>query len=156
MWMLTFKHLRYSHFCWVTQSAWHIYHVFITLQRMTHLLHMMEMATRETMKTTAAAADPAIRGSCSLSSDLKSSTLNKGRKTILWMPVRWPSCLYLEVLWKKEEEARTDGLTDKGKTDPPFTKSLCAFDWQAPFDKPGDIVKSDGESAEPLRSRWTE
>lgn len=34
---------------------------------------MMEMATRETIKTTPAAADPAIRGSCSLSSDLKSS-----------------------------------------------------------------------------------
>lgn len=42
---------------------------------------MMEMATRETMKTTAAAADPAIRGSCSLSSDLKSSAWNKGKKT---------------------------------------------------------------------------
>lgn len=36
----------------------------------THLLHTMEMATRETMKTTPAAAEPAIRGSCSLSSDL--------------------------------------------------------------------------------------
>lgn len=38
-----------------------------------YLLHMMEIATRETIKTTPAAADPAIRGSCSLSSDLKSS-----------------------------------------------------------------------------------
>lgn len=37
----------------------------------------MEMATRETIKTTPAAAEPAIRGSCSLSSDLKSSVLHK-------------------------------------------------------------------------------
>lgn len=37
----------------------------------------MEMATRETIKTTPAAADPAISGSCSLSSDLKSSVLHK-------------------------------------------------------------------------------
>lgn len=36
----------------------------------THLLQTMEMATSETMKTTPAAADPAIKGSCSLSSDL--------------------------------------------------------------------------------------
>lgn len=42
-----------------------------------YLLHMMEIATRETIKTTPAAADPAIKGSCSLSSDLKSSVLHK-------------------------------------------------------------------------------
>lgn len=42
-----------------------------------YLLHTMEMAMRETMKTTPAAADPAIRGSCSLNSDLKSSGLHK-------------------------------------------------------------------------------
>lgn len=94
---------------------------------MTHLLHMMEMATRETMKTTAAAADPAIRGSCSLSSDLKSSAWNKGKKTVLRMPLRWRCCFYLEVLWKKEEEARTDGLKDKVKTDLP---------WAAPAESP--------------------
>lgn len=44
---------------------------------------MIEIATRETMKTTPAAAEPAIRGSCSLSSDLKSSVSHKekGRQT---------------------------------------------------------------------------
>lgn len=42
-----------------------------------YLLHTIEIATRETIKTTPAAADPAIRGSCSLSSDLKSSVLHK-------------------------------------------------------------------------------
>lgn len=42
-----------------------------------YLLHTIEMATNETMKTTPAAADPAIRGSCSLSSDLKSSKMKK-------------------------------------------------------------------------------
>lgn len=42
-----------------------------------YLLQTMEIAIRETMKTTPAAADPAIRGSCSLSSDLKSSGLHK-------------------------------------------------------------------------------
>lgn len=36
----------------------------------THLLQTMEMATRDTTNTTPAAAEPAIRGSCSLSSDL--------------------------------------------------------------------------------------
>lgn len=41
---------------------------------------MIEMATRETMKTTPAAADPAIRGSCSLSSDLKSSAGEKNER----------------------------------------------------------------------------
>lgn len=45
-----------------------------------YLLHTMEIATRETMKTTPAAADPAIRGSCSLSSDLKSSARRRDRK----------------------------------------------------------------------------
>lgn len=42
-----------------------------------YLLQTMEIAIRETIKTTPAAADPAIRGSCSLSSDLKSSVLHK-------------------------------------------------------------------------------
>lgn len=42
-----------------------------------YLLHTIEMAIRETMKTTPAAAEPAIKGSCSLSSDLKSSRLHK-------------------------------------------------------------------------------
>lgn len=35
-----------------------------------YLLHTMEMATNDTTNTTPAAAEPAIRGSCSLSSDL--------------------------------------------------------------------------------------
>lgn len=36
----------------------------------TYLLQTMEMATKDTTNTTPAAAEPAIRGSCSLSSDL--------------------------------------------------------------------------------------
>lgn len=44
-----------------------------------YLLHTMEIAISETIKTTPAAADPAIRGSCSLSSDLKSSRMHKER-----------------------------------------------------------------------------
>lgn len=46
-----------------------------------YLLHTMEMAIRETMKTTPAAAEPAIKGSCSLSSDLKSSRSHKKKNT---------------------------------------------------------------------------
>ena len=38
-----------------------------------YLLQMMEIATRDTRKTAPAAAEPAIRGSCSLNSDLYSS-----------------------------------------------------------------------------------
>lgn len=36
----------------------------------TYLLQTMEIATKDTTNTTPAAAEPAIRGSCSLSSDL--------------------------------------------------------------------------------------
>ncbi len=68
-----------------------------------YLLQMMEMATRETIKTTPAAADPAIRGSCSLSSDLKSSVFSKGRRQrdrcyewlTVWLNVH--DCVYLQV-----------------------------------------------------------
>lgn len=45
-------------------------------RKCSYLLHIIEIATRETIKTTPAAADPAIRGSCSLNSDLKSSVLH--------------------------------------------------------------------------------
>lgn len=47
----------------------------------------MEIATRETIKTTPAAADPAIRGSCSLSSDLKSSAGRQTDRYYEWL--RW-------------------------------------------------------------------
>lgn len=65
----------------------------------------MEIATRETMKTTPAAADPAIRGSCSLSSDLKSSESRKeeGRQTgrqllrTTYVKLKEHNCVYLEV-----------------------------------------------------------
>lgn len=42
----------------------------------------------------------------------------KAKRQTLWMPLRWRSCLYFEILWKKEAEARSDGLTDKAKTAP--------------------------------------
>lgn len=54
---------------------------------MAYLLHTMEIATRETIKTTPAAADPAIRGSCSLSSDLKSSAGRQTDRYYEWL--RW-------------------------------------------------------------------
>lgn len=55
---------------------------------------------RETIKTTPAAADPAIRGSCSLNSDLKSSGLHKEKdKQVLRMTKKNDSgSFYLFIL----------------------------------------------------------
>lgn len=63
------------------------------------------------------------------------------------MHLRWRSCLCFEVLGKKkEEEARSDGLTDKGTTYSLWAlpaesprASACLTD-RPPFDKPGDRV----------------
>lgn len=71
------------------------------------------------MKTTPAAADPAIRGSCSLSSDLKSSALEKQHKET---DRQYYECRYRESItlcllrglgkgWRGAE--RTDGRTDR-------------------------------------------
>lgn len=69
------------------------------VKKMLYLLHTMEMAMRETIKTTPAAADPAIRGSCSLSSDLKSSGLHKEKTDRHWEGLRRgdAGCVYLGV-----------------------------------------------------------
>lgn len=77
------------------------------------------MATRETMKTTPAAADPAIRGSCSLSSDLKSSAGENNERWAdqegLRLTLRWAALTDTErgrdALMDKRTEGRTDRLT---------------------------------------------
>lgn len=96
-----------------------------------YLLQIIEMATRETMKTTPAAAEPAIRGSCSLSSDLKSSAGENKWK----MGRSGRARAEAEVTGVEGWRAGRDDLKDKRIC---FHATDRLTDWLTGFDKPED------------------
>ena len=87
--------------CITVDKIYTYIYIYIYEKKNGYLLHTMEIAIRETIKTTPAAADPAIKGSCSLSSDLKSSGLQReNRQTVMFL--FGYVCIYSKlILWEK-------------------------------------------------------